>query len=355
MNRVTVLVLGSVQPYSGCGIAAKMRRSLASLPSDKVHFIFSVGSSGRPKLKASDYLAADLVWAFIDGLDSLLNVERFLQLAKKPVIVSILKTPDQMLSSDHDKNGSKRLKMRYTSILSAARSVLVNSEALLADLSKSTVQATVFRGAMQSSVPSKPSKGFVASTLNIGFCGNEANCRGTYQTLIEALASVNFRVDGREVILSMFGQLGNVDLTRCTVPIRMHYFGLLSQSDLISKMSAVDVAYLPQSMEPQRAEEVRLFIPDKLFTYAECARPLLLQSPYVSAGAEFIRHNPIGINCHSHQTPDILASIRQVVSDQSFLNNYESALKNVLCVELNSKVVLTKIEELTGVSLEGSI
>jgi hypothetical protein len=353
VNKVNVLALGSVQPFSGCGTAAKIRRSLACLPADQVQFVVSACSQGRPPLKASDYLSADLVWAFIDDLDSLITVERLLESAKKPVMVSVFKTPDQMVSCDGEKKS--RLNKRFTSVLSAAQSVFVNSEELLADLSKSAVQATMFRGTAQSSVQSKPTKGFDASTLNIGFCGNQANCRVTYQTLIDSLASVNFRVDGREVILSIFGQLANVNFTRCAGPIRMHYFGLLSQADLISKMGAVDIAYLPQPLDAQRAEEVRLFIPDKLFTYAESGRPVLLQSPYISAGADFIRHNPIGINCHSHETPDILASIHQLISDQSFLERYDAALKNVLCVELNSNVVLTKIEDLTGVSLLVSI
>jgi len=186
------------------------------------------------------------------------------------------------------------------------------------------------------------------STFRIGFCGSIYS-KVEWDALMAALASVHWRLDGREVEVWVFGQRLLLTASGRT---NVRFFGWRSTEELLPMLAQVDVAYLPYWFDLGRRESVRLCFPTKLGTYLACGLPVLFHGPAEASVATFFNKYPVGITCDSNETPDILECLRRLSTDAAMKKIMETARDEVLNTVLHLDLFLHRFREFVGVEDE---
>lgn len=192
-------------------------------------------------------------------------------------------------------------------------------------------------------------KGAGRSSIVIGYAGGGIYARECWDALVEALASSDWNVAGREVMLKVLCTDFKVHTSH---PLNIHLAGWRSPSDAISILSDVDVAYLPYWFAPDYQEVVELAFPSKLATYVAAQVPVLYHGPAASSVAAFLGRFPVGIGCHSLDRAEIIKAIEILVQHSEFLSAVAQACEAAYAQELGPHVFRRRFAELLGVSEE---
>lgn len=152
-----------------------------------------------------------------------------------------------------------------------------------------------------------------ADRLTIAYAGS-LYARSEWDALLRALATVNWRVAGREVVLRYLGSRLDVDVASAA---RIEFFGWRSRAETLGLLADADVCYLPYMMAPSYAEAVRQAFPTKLTTYLAAGRPVFLHAPRDSSPATFLTRYPAGALCDSLEPQAIIASLERLVASPS--------------------------------------
>ncbi|HWI55213.1 MAG TPA: glycosyl transferase [Desulfobacteria bacterium] len=180
-------------------------------------------------------------------------------------------------------------------------------------------------------IPSLPGEWAVtpAQALNpgdnlvIGMAG-QIYATQEWTSLISALDSVGWQINGRNVIIRLLGRKADI---YASGKMRVEFYGWTPQKETIKLMSEADILYCPYWFDPVFKEEASLSFPSKLTTYLAAGRPVLFHGPEYASPARFLDEHEAGVFCHSLGTDDLVSALTRLVSDK---NLYSKVARNGL-------------------------
>lgn len=193
---------------------------------------------------------------------------------------------------------------------------------------------------MAPSGPRPPNAPFV-----IGYAGS-LYARHEWDALLEALASVGWRVAGRDVSVRVLA--ASVDL-RAAGPARVEFLGWRSTSDAVAILSECDICYVPYWFDPACRPAVELCFPNKISLYLAAGRPVLFHGPEQSTPAHFLARHPVGLACHALERREIVRALERAASDAAFHDTAAREIPHVLREELGLQVFRRQFARFVGI------
>ena len=179
----------------------------------------------------------------------------------------------------------------------------------------------------------------------IGYAGS-LYARREWDALIASLASVNWRIAGRETIVRVLAS--GLDM-RVTGPARIEFLGWHSTSDAVRILSRCDVCYVPYWFDDAFRSGVELSFPNKVSLYLAAGRPIFFHGPENSTPTRFLERRPVGIACHSLEADSIANALGVAADDEAFHQRAAAAIPAALHEELGLHVFGQRFAEFIGV------
>ncbi len=150
------------------------------------------------------------------------------------------------------------------------------------------------------------------SAIRIGFAGS-VTARSAFNCLLQALDSLGWSIDGREITLVLMGQ--RFDLLSA-VPRRIECLGYLATVDeVVSTLSGCTVNYLPQPFESRWRPFAQWSFPSKLTTYLAAGAPVLLHAPPHASLPAFFERYPFGALVTQLDAQAVGEALRELCGD----------------------------------------
>jgi hypothetical protein len=179
----------------------------------------------------------------------------------------------------------------------------------------------------------------------IGYAGS-LYARNEWDALMGALASVGWRVGGREVIVRVLA--ASLE-TRVSGPARIEFLGWHSTTDALGLLSQCDVCYVPYWFDDAFRSGVELSFPNKVSLYLGAGRPIFFHGPRESTPTRFLSRRPVGVACHSLEAGELVAALTTAATDGGFHDRAARAIPNALRAELGMHVFRRQFAEFVGV------
>ncbi len=312
---------------------------------DRVHFprlidhVASFAERVRP----------DLVWIPLAG-PTMINVAASIaERVRLPLLTTVWDPPDYFLPHYWDIRGAAltRVMERFTAaVRRSVRCAVASPEMKAAYESRyGTACVPMIHGLPESEWREPtglrpPNEPFV-----IGYAGS-LYARTEWDALISALASVGWRVGGRDVIVRVLA--GSFDV-RAAGPARIEFLGWHTTHDAVRIMSGCDVCYVPYWFDPAFRAGVELCFPNKISMYLAAGRPIFFHGPRESTPAHFLERHPVGVACHSLEPSAIAATLATAATDSAFHETAARGIPVALHEELSLGVFRQRFAEFTGV------
>lgn len=143
-----------------------------------------------------------------------------------------------------------------------------------------------------------------------------------WNALLKALSSVDWRIAGRDVRISLLGREAHL---RTDGKMRVEFLGWHTQEEAIRVLSEADVLYCPYWFDPAFETEARLSFPGKLTTYLAAGRPVLFHGPEYASPGRFLQENDAAVFCRSLEPSKIVETLTLLASDGE---TYSRAARN---------------------------
>ncbi len=179
----------------------------------------------------------------------------------------------------------------------------------------------------------------------IGYAGS-LYARREWDALVESLASLRWRVGGREAIVRVLAASFDV---RVSGPARLEFLGWHSTTDAVKILSGCDVCYVPYWFDDAFRPGVELSFPNKMSLYLAAGRPVLFHGPERSTPTRFLERWPVGIACHSLDPRAIADALTVAATDAEFHERAAAAIPQALRAELGLHVFRRRFAEFVGV------
>lgn len=178
--------------------------------------------------------------------------------------------------------------------------------------------------------------------LHLGFAGT-LYARDEWTALMEALESVEWRVAGRNVRVSV---LGSTEALIGPGDNRVRWLGFRQHTEAIQTLASADVSYLPYWFDSAHSLSVRACFPTKLSSYLASGRPIFYHGPHDSSPTEFLASHRAGLCCHSLEPGAIIRTLARFVEDPGLYRSMTLAGREALESELNRKVFVRQFDSL---------
>jgi hypothetical protein len=167
-----------------------------------------------------------------------------------------------------------------------------------------------------------------------------------WRAFVEALASTNWTIAGRRVVLKVLSTYLPIQLP---FPAQIELLGWRDPSEAGRLLSQMDAAYLPYWLSASYQEAVRLCFPGKLAAYVAARTPVFYHGPRNSSVMHFMDRFPVGVPCHSLNACDIVGSLTRLVADSDVGELARLAADQAYHDELNPAVFRQRFAELMGI------
>lgn len=146
-----------------------------------------------------------------------------------------------------------------------------------------------------------------SASFKIGLSG-QVYAVDEFTNLVHALDDRQWIVGGRRVEVHYFGSGFGL-----TPPKNFVNHGWLAPSELIPRLSEMDLLYCPYWFDPQYEEEARNSFPSKFVTYLAAGKPTLFHGPRYSSAAEFIESQNCAYQCNETGVGAIGQALDQII------------------------------------------
>ncbi|MCC9601236.1 hypothetical protein LOC67_11825 [Stieleria sp. JC731] len=150
--------------------------------------------------------------------------------------------------------------------------------------------------------------------FRIGFAGS-VYATDAWNSLQQALDSVEWRIDGRQVVLAVAGSRVNLESNSQANTI---FYGWREPIELQRLLSNCDCLYLPQSFASSDANLTRLSFPTKLSSYVSTGRPILVHSPTYGSVHRFCKEHALGTFCATLAPDDLISCLMKLAISRDY-------------------------------------
>jgi hypothetical protein len=181
--------------------------------------------------------------------------------------------------------------------------------------------------------------------LRIGFAGSLYSKR-EWNALVKALDNAGWMVGGRNVQIHFIGRFPRLFAKRNAGVLE---YGTQTFDRTKELLALMDVAYLPYWLGSKWSYVVRTAFPSKLSTYVAAGIPVFYHGPRDSSVSEFLQEYPIGLECDSLDSAEIVRCLERLAGDGDFLERAAKAREAALAGELGHDAMLTRFAQLMGI------
>ena len=291
----------------------------------------------------------DMVWIPLAGPTMINVAERIGEHLGIPMLTTVWDAPDYVLPHYWGIHGSalSRLMDRFgTAIRASVRTAVASPEMGEAYESRYGAHCVpMIHGLPESQwLPPTgmrpPNEPFV-----IGYAGS-LYARREWDALMDALASVGWKVGGRDVVVRVLASSLDV---RATGPARIEFLGWHSTSDAVRILAGCDICYVPYWFDPACKPGVELSFPNKVSLYLAAGRPILYHGPRQSTPTRFLERRRVGLPVHSLDPAEIVGALTSAATDRGFHKRAASEIPDALREELGAHVFRQRFAEFVGV------
>ncbi len=275
-----------------------------------------------------------------------------------PLLCLVWDPPDYLLrKTGMDRFTRGKLSKLFTAAMRQAERVAVVSAQMQEDYAVHTVsEPLILRHGLDRQDRQQPAIGPLRDNdLRLGFAGSLYS-QSAWKSLIEALNGIDWRLDGRRVLIRILGS--DFDF-KCEAPANIEYLGFRSISETARILARCDLNYLPYPFESGLSDVAQYSFPTKLSTYLAAGRPVFIHAPGYSSLARFFRDRRIGACCRSLDPLALIESFRQLLVPQTY-SAAAQRVTQVLEAEFSQEVFLQTFYQFvgararTGISREGA-
>lgn len=251
------------------------------------------------------------VWAVLNSVSVIDVLYHLLPDLDCDLLPQVWDDPEHLGRQRHqDRFARARISRRFLSILSRATRTAVIGEAMAAAYQELAPgrYVVVRHGVVSSPPPPRPDPSS-PSEFRIGLSGSMYS-PASWRALQQALDLLDWRIDGRQVVLVVAG--GRIEFNSRASSADCRFLGWRPPEETLRLMTGCDVLYLPQAFESSHEPLTRLSFPTKLSSYAATGRPVLIHTPTYGSLVRFCARHRAGLVCHSLKPEDIACHLKQL-------------------------------------------
>jgi glycosyltransferase involved in cell wall biosynthesis len=225
-----------------------------------------------------------------------------------PMSVLVWDAPEHLLSrATFGALGRRRAMQDFARSLASADRVGVMSDAMQDCYSQMTRARFQLIRLGKDPLPAGEASGPPDNEWVLGFAGS-LYAESAWFALLKALDSVDWRLEGKSVVLRLIAPRAQLRSTRAA---HIQYLGFLpGEREVDAALQGCHLTYLPQPFEEHLAMVSRFSFPAKLTSYLSVDRPVLVHAPGDSALARFCRENPVGAVVETLDPAAIVEALR---------------------------------------------
>ncbi len=289
--------------------------------------------------------ACDKVFAILDCPTVIQIAAAVAERLQKQLVVMVWDAPELLADQlNMDRWSTRNMLQRFAETMKRAEKVGVICEQMKEAYARQYGEKkyVILRHGISPEMWREAACGSSADRITIGFAGS-ITAQEPFRRLIETLDANDWRVCGKSVTLRLIGCRYTLDSRRAQ---RIEYFGWRSLQETVRLLGESDLLYLPQPFESHLRPLAELSFPTKLSSYLAAGRRVLLHAPEYASIAPFLEEYPIGLQCATLETTDILGSLEQLMtmSDSTVINAIDAARRD----EFNDEVFHARFRELIG-------
>lgn len=170
--------------------------------------------------------------------------------------------------------------------------------------------------------------------INIAFAGS-LYCKKEWNSLIDALSSVNWKLQGKDVYIH---HIGTFPVYGAKKDPHIIFHGLKSFDETIKLLSNMHIGYLPYWFSKKFKIAATTSFPGKMSAYVTAGLGIFHHGPDYTEVTKFLKEYPVGFACHSNNSDEIiqrLSSLLDLISNPEFFEARKSALRNALSSTAN--------------------
>lgn len=286
------------------------------------------------------------VWAVLNS-PTILKMARKVAGALNVPLVGLVWDPPQAIARDRrlDSYSTALMLNEFAQVLKSARACACVSEPMAqAYRSEFGANVLVLHRVFSESKALKPWAA-KPDVIEIVFSGSNYAPK-EFAALVNALSSVDWRIDGKPVKLIMTGSNINLDVFAAGKPMHVEFLGFRSTEEMLQILANATCAYLPYPFSSEMALQARLSFPDKLNTYIEVGCPVFFHGPKDSATTDFMQKFAVGVMCHSLDPPAIVNSLHSITTGGATVEMAQREMERCRRLELNEDVCRERLAEL---------
>lgn len=292
--------------------------------------------------------SVELVWAALNSPQVIYIVQQIAIQLQVPFVLSIFDPPERMAYHlEMDSFSEKALMKDFAKCLrQATRIAVVSTEAMRDEYLRrydvdSIVQLQGLGRTLKQPISESINDG---ANFTIGFAGF-AYADQEFLALLAALDSVDWKIEGKEVILRILGPALNI-----TSPhkVNIEYLGWRTLEETIVLMSKSDVNYIPYWFDNAFQLAARLSFPSKLSAYLASGRPVLVHAPEYASPSLFIDKYPVGLVCQSLISAEIIGTLERFIKEPELYAKMVKTSQETFDREFDSRIFLKRFSALIG-------
>ena len=294
----------------------------------------------------ADAMAVDRVMAILDCPLTMLMAAPLADRLQLPLHTLVWDVPEHVLPGfGHTSWSARPLKGGFDAALQRSRGVAVMSRAMQRRFeddygARTTILRQPIEAAWKSDVGDAALRN--SDEFVIGFAGS-VTARDEVETLCRTLDGMNWRLDGRQVRLRVFGLRF---VCQAQTSRWIEYRGYVPETaDVVAGLAECDLLFLPQPFGERGRPFAEYSFPTKFTTYLAAGRPMLVLSPAYSALGEFCREHELPIVCDRLEESAIREFLQRLAGDGDRMGDIEERLREVAAAEFGPPLAQARLAE----------
>lgn len=290
----------------------------------------------------------EMIWAVMSSPALVCLARAVADELRVPMVTTIWDPPELLMRNGaFSRLAAPQLQRDFGRVLRRSLRCGVASEEMAAEYRASYgITPIVLINGASSTLRKDPATTPRASTdLTIGFAGSFYT-KDEWRALLDALAEVNWTIDGRRIRLRVLATRLPFYVDR---DAPLEYLGWRPVDEAIEALSQADVLYLPYWFDKKYSSIVRLCFPNKLAAYLAAGKPVFFHGPKDSSPAHFLDRYPAGIACHSNNAEDLRRTLGRFIHEPDIHARAATAIRAALDEELNVRVFRSRFAAMVGI------
>lgn len=281
----------------------------------------------KDALRFAENTGADRIWVILQGQTLIWIAEYLIKHSSLPVHVQVWDSPAWWIKANQIDRFSARLLQKSYQFCLNKSAEFASPSFFMADKYFKTHnrKSETLLGITPSEFVVREEKEKDRNKIIIGLAG-QIYATDAFTSLIEALDSVYWEIDGRKVEIHYWGYSAMPPRTNRT---RIIHKGYVAQDQLTQELSKCDILYCPYWFARDFREEVMTSFPSKVTSYLASNSVLFFHGPEYSSPVKLLQEGPSAILCFSCDQESIKLKLREALYSPKRNQILENAKKIV--------------------------